>query len=65
MTHLPKPTRPHDRPTISLLEPQETREWCQYFGTSEAELRLAIRAVGVQQVDVRAYLRAPPTVLPH
>ena len=60
MTFSPIPKRPHDRPVITLLEPSEIREWCNYFGATEAELRLAMRAVGDKQDGVRDYLLTPP-----
>lgn len=46
-----------DRKLISLGELHEVRSWCNSFGVSEAELRLAVKAVGHSADTVREYLK--------
>ncbi|MDB5829946.1 MAG: hypothetical protein JWQ73_4166 [Variovorax sp.] len=46
-----------DRKLISLEELHEVRSWCQSLGVTEAELRLAVRAVGRSADAVREHLK--------
>jgi Protein of unknown function (DUF3606) len=42
--------------SISLKEASDAEFWCRRFGVEEAELRLAMRAVGVRAEDVERHL---------
>ena len=44
---------------INLNEPWEVRDWCTRFGVTEAQLRAAVKAVGVMAKDVANYLGKP------
>jgi Protein of unknown function (DUF3606) len=48
---------PADRARVNVNEPWEMKWWCNQFGCTEAQLREAVRAVGVMADDVRRYLR--------
>lgn len=43
--------------TILIDDLRDVRAWCNLWGCSEAQLRLAVRAVGDSADAVRAYLR--------
>ena len=45
-----------DRKLIALEEPHEVRSWTQSLGCDEAQLRLAVRAVGNSAERVREFL---------
>jgi hypothetical protein len=47
---------PPDRSRINVNEPWEVKWWCNHFGCTEAQLRAAVREVGVMADDVRRYL---------
>jgi hypothetical protein len=47
---------PADRSKVNVNESWEVTYWCGVFGCTEAQLRAAVRAVGVLVVDVRRYL---------
>lgn len=47
---------PQDRSRINVNEPWELRWWCSHFGVTEAQLREAVKAVGVMADAVRRYL---------
>ncbi|NOK19372.1 DUF3606 domain-containing protein [Corallococcus carmarthensis] len=47
-----------DRVRINVNEDWEVREWSAHFGCTEAELRAAVREVGVMVADVRRYFLA-------
>ena len=49
---------PADRLRVNVNEPHEVRYWTKEFGCTEAELRAAVRAVGVMSANVRAHLSA-------
>jgi hypothetical protein len=46
-----------DRSRVNVNEDYEVRDWCGKFGCSEAQLRAAVKAVGVMADDVERYLR--------
>jgi len=48
---------PADRERINVNEPYEVGYWCQDLKCTEAQLRAAVKAVGVMVKDVRAYLK--------
>ncbi|WP_311274562.1 DUF3606 domain-containing protein [Methylobacterium sp. WCS2018Hpa-22] len=48
-----------DQQRINLNEPWEVRDWCTKFGVTEAQLRAAVKAVGVMARDVAKYLGKP------
>lgn len=45
---------------IVLQDLKDVRAWCNLLGCSEAQLRLAVRAVGSSVDAVRAYLLRNP-----
>jgi hypothetical protein len=47
---------PADRTRVNVNESWELRYWCKEFNCTEAQLRAAVRAVGVMAKDVRAHL---------
>jgi hypothetical protein len=47
---------PRDRARVNVNEDWEVRWWCKEFGCTEAQLRAAVRAVGVMAADVRRHL---------
>jgi hypothetical protein len=47
---------PADRARVNVNEPWEVRWWCKDFGCTEAQLRTAVRAVGVSAAAVRKHL---------
>ncbi|AMJ65928.1 DUF3606 domain-containing protein [Hymenobacter sp. PAMC 26628] len=47
---------PADRSRINVNEDYEVRYWCKEFGCTEAQLRAAVKAVGVMADKVRQYL---------
>lgn len=47
----------HDRKLISLEEDYERRDWAKSLGTTEDQLREAVKAVGNSADKVREYLR--------
>lgn len=47
---------PADRARVNVNESWEVRWWCNEFGCTEADLRAAVRAVGVMATAVRAWL---------
>ncbi|WP_416406554.1 DUF3606 domain-containing protein [Paracidovorax citrulli] len=47
---------PQDRSRVNVNEPWEVSYWTKEFGCSEAQLRAAVKAVGVQVADVRRHL---------
>lgn len=48
---------PADRARVNVNEDWERRYWSKEFGCTEAELRAAVKAVGVMVVDVRKHLK--------
>lgn len=48
---------PQDRSRVNVNEPWELRYWTQHFGTTEAQLRAAVQAVGVSRDAVERHLR--------
>lgn len=48
---------PADRSRVNVHEPYEVRYWTGKFGCTEAQLRAAVRAVGVMAADVERHLR--------
>jgi hypothetical protein len=47
---------PADRARVNVHEAWEVRYWCGEFGCNEAQLRAAVKAVGVMAADVRKHL---------
>jgi len=47
--------RPQDASKINVHEDWEVRYWCKALGCSEAELKAAVKAVGVSTSAVRRY----------
>ncbi|MFP2963969.1 DUF3606 domain-containing protein [Myxococcus sp. 1LA] len=47
---------PADRSRINVNESWEVEWWCNELRCTEAELRAAVKAVGVMVVDVKRYL---------
>jgi hypothetical protein len=47
--------RPQDASKVNVHEDWEVRYWCKAFGCSEAELKAAVKAVGVSASAVRRY----------
>ena len=45
-----------DRIRINVNEPHELRHWTQALGVDEAQLRAAVKSVGVMAADVRSHL---------
>ncbi|MEO8993212.1 MAG: DUF3606 domain-containing protein [Rhodanobacter sp.] len=54
---------PADRARVNVNEAWEVTYWCKEFGCNEAQLRAAVKAVGVMVRDVRAYLAKPHPTL--
>jgi hypothetical protein len=50
---------PQDATRINVNELHEVRYWTQALGVTEAQLRSAIAAAGVEVRDVRVYLGKP------
>ena len=50
------PSNPKDRARVDVNDPSERTYWCQKFGCSEAQLRNAVKMVGVTANKVRAQL---------
>jgi hypothetical protein len=50
---------PSDRDRINVNETWEVTWWCRKFGVTEAQLRAAVKAVGVMARDVARYLGKP------
>jgi hypothetical protein len=48
---------PRDRERVNVHEPYEVRYWTGKFGCTEAQLKEAVKAVGVMAKDVEAYLK--------
>jgi uncharacterized protein DUF3606 len=46
-----------DRNRINVKEDYEVKYWTKELGVSEAQLRAAVAAVGVQAADVRKHLK--------
>jgi hypothetical protein len=55
----PNKRGPQDRTRINVNEPHEVRYWTQTLGVTEAQLRSAVAAAGVEVKDVRVYLGKP------
>lgn len=55
----PNKRGPQDRTRINVNEPHEVRYWTQALGVTEAQLRSAVAAAGVEVKDVRVYLGKP------
>lgn len=47
---------PPDQRRINVNEPWEIKTWCEKFGVTEAQLRAAVKAVGVMAKDVARQL---------
>jgi hypothetical protein len=47
---------PPDTTKVNVNEPWEVRYWCSKWSVSEAQLRAAVRAVGVQSAAVARHL---------
>ena len=45
-----------DRSRIDVKLIGEVLHWCRRFGCTEAQLRAAVKAVGVYAIDVRKHL---------
>jgi hypothetical protein len=52
---------PEDRSRINVEEDREIRWWCVQFNCSEAQLRQAVKKVGITPESVRKALRNPLT----
>jgi hypothetical protein len=50
---------PQDATRIDVNESHEVRYWTQTLGVTEAQLRLAVAAAGVEVKDIRTYLGKP------
>lgn len=50
---------PQDAARIDVNESHEVRYWTQTLGVTEAQLRLAVAAAGVEVKDIRTYLGKP------
>ncbi|QSI29361.1 DUF3606 domain-containing protein [Variovorax sp. RKNM96] len=50
---------PQDATRINVNESHEVRYWTQTLGVTEAQLRSAVAAAGVETKDVRTYLGKP------
>lgn len=50
------PDSPKDRARVNVHEASERTYWCQKFGCSEAQLRNAVKMVGVTASKVRQQL---------
>jgi hypothetical protein len=48
-----------DSDRIDINEAQQLRYWIETFDVSEARLRIAVAAAGVEVEDVRTYLGIP------
>lgn len=48
---------PRDRERVNVNEAHEIRYWTGRFSCTEAQLRAAVKAVGVMAKDVEAYLK--------
>jgi Protein of unknown function (DUF3606) len=48
--------RPQDASKVNVHESWEVRYWCKTFGCTEAELKAAVKAVGVSVSAVRKHL---------
>jgi hypothetical protein len=49
---------PADRTRVNVNENYEVRYWTQKFGCTEAQLRAAVKAVGVMAADVERHLKS-------
>lgn len=47
---------PADRARVNVHEDWEVRWWCKEFGCTEAQLKAAVKAVGVSAAAVRKHL---------
>lgn len=47
---------PTDRSRINVHEAWEVKYWCKHFGCTEAELKAAVKAVGVSAAAVKKHL---------
>ena len=56
MSEMPKDRGSKDRSHVSVSEAAEVTYWCQKFGCSETQLRMAVKTVGVTVSKVRAHL---------
>jgi hypothetical protein len=50
-------TGPADRTRVNVNEAYEVEYWSKKFGCTSAELKAAVKAVGVMAKDVEAYLK--------
>jgi len=50
---------PQDATRIDVNEAHEVRYWTQALGVTEAQLRSAVAAAGVEVKDIRTYLGKP------
>lgn len=50
---------PQDATRIDVNEAHEVRYWTQTLGVTEAQLRSAVAAAGVEVKDIRTYLGKP------
>jgi hypothetical protein len=48
--------RPQDASRINIHEAWELEYWCRYLGVTPAQLRLAVKEVGVMVTNVRRHL---------
>lgn len=48
--------RPQDASKVNVHEDWEVRYWCKEFGCTEAQLKDAVKAVGVSAAAVKRYL---------
>lgn len=47
--------RPQDASKVNVHEDWEVRYWCREFGCTEAQLKAAVKAVGVSAAAVRRH----------
>jgi hypothetical protein len=48
---------PQDRSRVNVHEDWEVKHWTAHFECTEAQLKAAVKAVGVMVKDVEAYLK--------
>jgi hypothetical protein len=53
----PKKKGPEDASRVNVNQEHEVSYWCAKFGCTAAELREAVREVGVSAAAVEAYLK--------
>ncbi len=48
--------KPEDPTKINIIQSWETKYWANMFGVSEAQVQIAVTAVGPSVADVKRYL---------